>query len=63
VIYRHFIAGTPARAIGVGFPNGTNIAHSAENLAPELFWTGNFMDPASTGRIAARATNSPPVKT
>lgn len=44
VIYRNFIANTSPRAIGVGFPGGVNIAWSADHLAPELIWTGAFMD-------------------
>jgi hypothetical protein len=44
VIYRNFIAGTNPRAIGFGFPGGVNLAYSADNLAPELVWAGNFMD-------------------
>ncbi len=43
-IYRNFIAGTTPRAIGIGFPGGVNLAYSADNLAPELIWTGNFID-------------------
>lgn len=44
VIYRNFLADTTPRAIGVGFPGGVNLAYSADNLAPELIWTGNFID-------------------
>jgi mono/diheme cytochrome c family protein len=44
VTYRNFIAGTTPRAIGFGFPGGLNLAYSADNLAPELVWAGNFMD-------------------
>jgi len=44
VMYRNFIEGITPRAICFGFPNGTNIAYSADNLAPEIFWTGEFMD-------------------
>jgi mono/diheme cytochrome c family protein len=44
VIYRNFIAGTTPRAIGVGFPGGVNLAYSADHFAPELIWTGAFMD-------------------
>ena len=44
VIYRNFIAGTTPRAIGVAFPGGLNLAYSADNLAPELIWTGKFID-------------------
>lgn len=44
VIYRNFIAGTTPRAICFGFPGGVNLAYSADNLAPEIVWAGNFMD-------------------
>ncbi len=44
VIYRNFILGTSPRAIGFGFPGGLNLAYSADHLAPELLWTGAFMD-------------------
>ncbi|MGJ8634985.1 MAG: PA14 domain-containing protein [Luteolibacter sp.] len=44
VIYRNFINGTTPRAIGFGFPGGLNLAYSADNLAPELVWTGDFID-------------------
>lgn len=43
-IYRNFIDNTSPRAIGIGFPNGLNLAYSADNLAAELFWNGKFMD-------------------
>jgi mono/diheme cytochrome c family protein len=43
-IYRNFIDKTTPRAIGIGFPNGLNLAYSADNLAAELFWNGKFMD-------------------
>ena len=43
-IYRNFIDKVSPRAIGIGFPNGLNLAYSAENLAAELFWNGKFMD-------------------
>jgi mono/diheme cytochrome c family protein len=43
-IYRNFIKGTTPRAIGIGFPGGVNLAYSADHLAPELIWTGKFMD-------------------
>ncbi len=59
VIYRNFIAGTSPRAIGIGFPGGLNLAYSADNLAPELLWTGAFMDGAA--KWLERGTdNSPP---
>ena len=44
VVYRNFISNTTPRAIGIGFPNGVNLAYSADHLATELIWTGNFMD-------------------
>lgn len=44
VIYRNFIAGTTPRGIGFGFPGGLNLVYSADNLAPELVWAGDFMD-------------------
>ena len=46
VIHRNFIDGTTARAIGVGFPGGVNLAWSADHLGPELIWTGMFIDGA-----------------
>lgn len=59
VIYRNFIAGTTPRAIGVGFPGGLNLAYSADNLAPELIWTGEFIDGAP--KWMERGTdNNPP---
>ena len=59
VIYRNFIAGTTPRAIGVGFPGGLNLAWSADNLGPELIWTGAFMDGAQKW-IDRGTDNSPP---
>lgn len=44
VIYRNFIEGTTPRGIGFGFPGGLNLVYSADNLAPELVWSGEFMD-------------------
>jgi hypothetical protein len=44
VIYRNFIEGTTPRGIGFGFPGGLNLVYSADNLAPELVWSGDFMD-------------------
>lgn len=43
-IYRNFIGGTTPRAIGFGFPGELNLAYSADNLAPELVWSGPFMN-------------------
>lgn len=44
IVYRNFIEGTTPRGIGIGFPGSVNLAYSADNLAPELIWTGEFMD-------------------
>jgi cytochrome c553 len=44
VIYRNFIQGSTARGIGVGFPGEMNIAYSADNFAPEMIWSGKFID-------------------
>jgi mono/diheme cytochrome c family protein len=44
IIYRNFIEKTSPRAMGVGFPGGVNLAYSIDNLAPELIWTGAFID-------------------
>lgn len=44
VVYRNFIEGTTPRAIGIGLPGGVSFAWSADHFAPELVWTGLFMD-------------------
>ena len=59
VIYRNFIFGTTPRGIGVGFPGGLNLAYSADNMAPELIWTGKFMD-GSFKWLERGTDNSPP---
>jgi cytochrome c5 len=59
VIYRNFIAGTTPRSIGVGFPGGVNLAYSADNLAPELIWTGEFID-GGPKWIERGTANNPP---
>jgi mono/diheme cytochrome c family protein len=43
-IYRNFIKGTTPRSIGIGLPGGINFAYSGDHMAPELIWTGAFMD-------------------
>ncbi|MEP4078945.1 PA14 domain-containing protein [Haloferula sp.] len=43
-IYRNFIEGTTPRSIGFGFPGGVNLAYSSDHLAPELIWSGKFID-------------------
>jgi mono/diheme cytochrome c family protein len=59
VVYRNFIANTTPRAIGIGFPGGVNLAYSADNLAPELIWTGDFID-GSRHWIDRGQGNQPP---
>lgn len=59
VIYRNFITGTTPRAIGVGFPGGINLAYSADDLAPELIWTGDFID-GGPKWIERGTDNNPP---
>lgn len=44
IVYRNFIDGTTPRAIGFGFPGELNLAYSADNLAPELVWSGPFIN-------------------
>lgn len=44
VVYRNFIEGSTPRGIGFGFPGGVNLVYSADNLAPELMWSGGFID-------------------
>ncbi|MBK1834580.1 c-type cytochrome [Roseibacillus ishigakijimensis] len=43
-IYRNFIKGSGARAIGVGYPGGVNLAFDADDLGIPLVWQGAFMD-------------------
>lgn len=52
IIYRNFIEGAGSRAIGVGYPEGVNIAFDANNLRLALIWHGAFIDAARhwTGR-------------
>ncbi len=59
VIYRNFIQGTTSRGIGFGFPGGLNLVYSADNLATELIWSGDFMD-ASRHWINRGQGNQPP---
>ncbi len=59
VIYRNFITGTSPRAIGVGFPGGLNLAWSADHLAPELLWNGDFID-GSHKWLSRGTDNNPP---
>jgi mono/diheme cytochrome c family protein len=59
VIYRNFIAGIKPRAIGVGFPGGLNLAYSADDLFPQLIWTGKFIE-GSHKWLERGTANSPP---
>lgn len=43
VIYNNFITGTSPRALGVGYPEGQNIAFSTQHCSVELIWRGNFI--------------------
>ena len=43
-IYRNFIKDAGPRAIGVGYPNGINIAYDANNMRIALIWQGDFID-------------------
>jgi cytochrome c553 len=51
-VYRNFIAGAGARAIGVGYPEEVNIAFDAELCRLALLWQENFIDASRhwTGR-------------
>lgn len=46
VIYRNFIEGAGARAIGVGYPGHANLAFDAQNVRLALIWQGPFIDMA-----------------
>ena len=51
-IYRNFIQGAGARAIGVGYPEEVNLAFDAELCRLALLWQENFIDASRhwTGR-------------
>ncbi|MFT5525951.1 MAG: cytochrome c2, partial [Pirellulaceae bacterium] len=44
IIYRNFIQDAGPRAVGVGYPEGVNIAFDANNLRLALAWQGRFID-------------------
>ena len=44
IIYRNFIEGAGARAIGVGYPEKVNLAFDANHLRLALIWQGGFID-------------------
>lgn len=46
VMLRRSYRGIGKRGIGVGFPNGFNVAFSAERLGLALMWTGEFVNAA-----------------
>ena len=46
VIYRNFIEGAGARAIGVGYPEKANLAFDADQLRLAMIWQGPFIDAA-----------------
>lgn len=58
-IYRNFIANTTPRAIGIGFPGGVNMAYSADHLAPELVWQGDFIDGGRHWRGRGQGNQAP----
>lgn len=45
-IYRNFIKDAGPRAIGVGYPDGQNLAYDANNMRIALIWQGDFIDAA-----------------
>jgi azurin len=44
IIYRNFITNAGGRAVGVGYPDGFNLAWSAEKMNLTLLWRGAFID-------------------
>lgn len=44
IVYRNFIEGAGARAIGVGYPERVNLAFDADQLRLALVWQGSFID-------------------
>jgi cytochrome c553 len=44
IIYRNFIEGAGARAIGVGFPEQGNLAFDANGIRLAMIWQGSFID-------------------
>lgn len=54
VLYRNFIEGAGPSAIGVGYPEGANLAFDANNFRVAMVWQGGFIDAAQhwTGRGA-----------
>jgi cytochrome c553 len=54
IIYRNFIEGAGSRAIGVGYPEGVNLAFDANDMRLAMIWHGAFIDASRhwTGRGA-----------
>ena len=52
IIYRNFIEGAGTRAIGVGYPEGVNLAFDANDMHVAMIWHGAFIDASRhwTGR-------------
>ena len=52
IIYRNFIEGAGSRAIGVGYPEGVNLAFDANEMRMAMIWHGAFIDASRhwTGR-------------
>ncbi len=44
IVYRNFIQGAGSRAIGVGYPEGINLAFDGNELRMALIWQGAFID-------------------
>ncbi len=44
ILYRNFIEGAGSRAIGVGYPEHTNLAWDANDMRLALIWHGAFID-------------------
>jgi len=44
IIYRNFIQGAGARAIGVGFPERAHLAFDANDIRLAMIWQGAFID-------------------
>ncbi len=62
IIYRNFILGAGARAIGVGYPERANLAFDAEEMRLALLWQGPFID-ASRHRTQRGLGFEPPLGT
>lgn len=52
ILYRNFIEGAGSRGIGVGYPEGVNLAFDANEMRLAVIWHGAFIDASKhwTGR-------------